>query len=140
MRDLIFGVTVGLALLSSVVVLFDYVPRAWSALRRRRARQGGAWGVVLDRGGATLGTYLDPFGHPWRTPRIHGSDSPWVSAAPHEKAWAWEGFGAPQEEARLAANRLRRRHLQLLGLLDEPDEGEEGGSFLLPAPFAPPLD
>ena len=137
MRDLIFGVTVGLALLSSVVLLFDYVPRAWAAIRRRRASQGGAWGVVLDRGGAVLGTYLDPFGHPWRSPRIHGAGSPWVTAPPHEKEWAWEGFGATEEEARLAANRLRRRHLQLLGLLEEPDE--EGGSFAL-HPYAPPLD
>lgn len=138
MRDLIFGVTVGLALLSSFVVLFDYVPRALSGIRRRRASQGGAWGVVLDRRGAVIGTYLDPFGHPWRSPRIHGAGSPWVKAEPHEKAWAWEGFGATEEEARLAANRSRRRHLQLLGLLEEP--GEEGGSFALPQPYAPPVD
>ncbi len=135
MRDLIFGVTVGLALLSSVVVLFDYVPRALAAIRRRRASQGGAWGVVLDPAGAVLGTYLDPFGHPWRSPRIHGDGSPWVTAAAPEKPWAWEGFGATEEEARLAANRLRRRHLQLLGLLEQPDE--EGGSFALPQPYAP---
>jgi hypothetical protein len=139
MRDLIFGVTVGLALLSSFVVLFDFVPRALAAIRRRRASQGGAWGVVLDRAGAVVGTYLDPFGHPWRSPRIHGAGSPWVSAEPHEKVWAWEGFGATEEEARQAANRLRRRHLQLLGLLEEPDD-EEGGSFALPQPYAPPVD
>jgi hypothetical protein len=137
MRDIITGVTVGLGLLSSVVVLVDYVPRAWAAIRRRRSRQGGAWGVVLNRGGAVLGTYLDPFGHPWRSPRIHGAGSPWVTADPREKEWAWEGFGATEEEARLAANRLRRRHLQLLGLLEEPDE--EGGSFAL-QPYAPPVD
>ena len=140
MRELIFGVTVAAGILSFVVILFDFVPRATAAVRRRRARRGGAWGVVLDRAGGVLGTYLDPFGHPWRAPRIHGSDSPWVNAAPHEKAWAWEGFGTTQEDARLAANRLRRRHLQLLGLLDEPDDEEEGGSFVLPQPFAPPID
>jgi hypothetical protein len=96
--------------------------------------------VVLSRDGGVLGTYLDPFGHPWRAPRIHGDDSPWVQRSPTEKVWAWEGFGATEDEAREAANRLRRRHLQLLGLLDEPDEGEEGGSFVLPQPFAPPRD
>jgi hypothetical protein len=140
MGELIFEVTVALGILSFGVVLFDFVPRASAAVRRRRGRRGGAWGVVLDEAGRVLGTYLDPFGHPWRAPRIHGADSPWVNAAPHEKGWAWEGFGTTQEDARDAANRLRRRHLQLLGLLDEPEDGEEGGSFALPQPFAPPMD
>ena len=140
MRDLIFYVTIALGVLSSIVLLFDFVPRLSTAIRRRRASQGGAWGVVLSREGSVLGTYLDPFGHPWRAPRIHGAGSPWVNALPSEKVWAWEGFGATEDEARESANRLRRRHLQLLGLLNEPDEGEEGGSFALPEPFAPPTD
>ena len=33
-------------------------------------------------------------------------------------AFAWEGFGETEEEALAAANRLRRRHLQLFGLLE----------------------
>jgi hypothetical protein len=139
MREPVFFLTLVPAVLCTVVLLFDYVPRMWVALRRRRASHGGAWGVVLDSGGAVLGAYLDPFGHPWRTPRIHGAGSPWVQrAAPGEKAWAWEGFGANEEEARLSANRLRRRHLQLLGLLEDDETDEEGGSFVLPTPFAPP--
>lgn len=138
MREIFFWLSVIPAVLCPVVVLFDFVPRASAALRRRRASQGGAWGVVLDGGGGVLGAYLDPFGHPWRTPRIHGAGSPWVTAVPGEKAWAWEGFGASEEEAKLAANRLRRRHLQLLGLLDDDERDEEGGSFVLPQPFAPP--
>jgi hypothetical protein len=140
MREFIFYLTVGVGILSSIVLFFDFLPRISAAVRRRRASQGGAWGVVLNAEGGVLGTYLDPFGHRWRAPRIHGTESPWVQALPGDRAWAWEGFGATEEEARDAANRLRRRHLQLLGLLEEPDEGEEGGSFALPRPFAPPLD
>ncbi|HYW06113.1 MAG TPA: hypothetical protein VE913_04100 [Longimicrobium sp.] len=140
MRDVILFVALAVGILSFGVVLCDFVPRAAGWLRRRRASKGGAFGVVVDRGGAVVGTYLDPFGHPWRSPRIHGADSPWVVAEAGGKAWAWEGFGRTRDEARTAANRLRRRHLQLLGLLQAADGDEEGGSFALPQPYAPPTE
>jgi len=140
MSELILLVPLAAAVLSFGVVLFDFVPRAAAWLRSRRARHGGAFGVVVDRAGRVLGTYLDPFGHPWRLPRIHGPGSPWVTGAAAGTPWAWEGFGATRDDALTAANRLRRRHLQLLGLLEEREGDEEGGSFALPEPFAPPLD
>jgi hypothetical protein len=93
-------------------------------MRRRRHSRGGAVGVVVDRAGQVLGVYLDPFAHPWRSARMHGPESPWSPAARWgENSNAWEGFGETEEEALAAANRLRRRHLQLFGLL-EPDEDE----------------
>lgn len=140
MKQILFDVVTAIGILCGLVLAVDAFPRAVAALRRRRAARGGAFGVVVNRAGAVVGTYLDPFGHPWRTPRVHNAGSPWVAAGPAGTDRAWEGFGATEEEAYQSANRLRRRHLQLLGLLEEPDEGEEGGSFLLPAPFAPPLD
>jgi hypothetical protein len=139
MRDVILFVALAAGLLSFGVVCFDFLPRAAAWLRRRRASHCGAFGVVVDRRGAVVGTYLDPFGHPWRAPRIHGSDSPWVGGD-DGKAWAWEGFGSTRDEACTAANRLRRRHLQLLGLLEAADGDEEGGSFALPRPYAPPTE
>jgi hypothetical protein len=106
-------------------------------MRRRRHSRGGAVGVVVDRAGQVLGVYLDPFAHPWRAARMHGPESPWSPAARWgESSNAWEGFGETEEEALAAANRLRRRHLQLFGLL-EPDEDEglpESG--LATPPFA----
>ena len=46
---------------------------------------------------------------------------PWKPAEPwRPHSYAWEGFGTTEEEAYASANRLRRRHLQLFGLL-EPD-------------------
>jgi hypothetical protein len=50
------------------------------------------------------------------------------------QGWAWEGFGATEEEAYLAANRLRRRHLQLFSWLrdDQDDEFSPFGEPYLP--------
>ncbi len=136
MKNLVLYVAYAIGVLSTFVVLFDYVPRARAAWRRRRRNRGGAFGVVVDRAGRVLGTYLDPFGHPWRAPRAHEAGSPWACG----EEPAWEGFGATEEEARGAANRLRRRHLQLLGLLEAPDEDGEGDFFAVPRPFAPPSE
>lgn len=127
------------AVLSTVMLLCDALITARAAIRRRRKRRGGVVGVVVDRAGATLGTYLDPFGHLPRAPRMHGADSPWTSPGPEGRpGWAWEGFGATEEEARRAANRLRRRHLQLLPWLSEVDEGGEGDVLPFRVPTAPP--
>lgn len=130
------GFTAALALLSLGVILCDAVPRMHAALRRRRKRQGGAFGVVVGRTGVVLGTYLDPFGHPWRAARIHDPESPWVVPGPDGHGWAWEGFGATEAEAQEAANRLRRRHLHLLPGLRDRDDGNRGG--VIPVPYAPP--
>lgn len=134
MKLFALGFVSALALLSVVVILCDALPRMHAALRRRRKRQGGAFGVVVDRTGAVVGAYLDPFGHPWRAARIHDHQSPWVKPGPDGQGWAWEGFGATELEAAGAANRLRRRHLLLLPELR--DRGDGGG--LIPLPYAPP--
>ena len=135
MKLLGFDLVIVIAVLSAVVVALDALPRLHAAVQRRRRNRGGAFGVVIDRTGRVLGTYLDPFGHPWRAPRAHEAGSPWVEVGPDGQGWAWEGFGATEEEACLAANRLRRRHLQLLPWLG--DDGEE--DFLsLQTPYAPP--
>lgn len=136
MKLFALGFTVALALLSVVVILCDALPRMHTALRRRRKRQGGAFGVVVDRAGAVVGAYLDPFGHPWRAARLHDRESPWVVPGPDGHGWAWEGFGATEAEAADAANRLRRRHLLLLPELRDRDKGD-GGS-IISLPYAPP--
>jgi len=135
LRDLSLDLAIVVAVLCAVVLVMDAFPRLVAAVQRRRRSKGGAFGVVLDRRGIVLGTYLDPFGHPWRAPRVHEAGSPWVEAGIDGQGWAWEGFGATEEEAFAAANRLRRRHLQLLPWFG--DDGEE--DFLsLDRPYAPP--
>lgn len=124
MRELTLDVVVTIGLLCGLVLALDALPRAVAAVRRRRRARGGAFGVVVDRRGTVLGTYLDPFGHPWRTPRVHDAGSPWVTPGADGQGWAWEGFGATEEEAYLAANRLRRRHLQLFSWLHDDEDGE----------------
>ncbi|HWK88581.1 MAG TPA: hypothetical protein VNP72_01250, partial [Longimicrobium sp.] len=98
--------------------------------------RSGAVGVVIDREGNVLGTYVDPFADPWRNPRMHGPDSPWTASARWgESALAWEGFGENAEQAHEAANRLRRRHLQYFGLLEAgADEDETDPGLLYPPP------
>lgn len=125
MRELFLDFVVSVGLLCGLVLAVDAAPRAAASLRRRRAARGGAFGVVVDRRGRVLGTYLDPFAHPWRTAREHGPGSPWVASVADGHAMAWEGFGATREEALHAANRLRRRQLHLLSWLEPDDEHGE---------------
>jgi len=136
MKQILFDLVTAVGILCGLVLAMDAFPRAVAAVRRRRAARGGAFGVVVNRAGVVLGTYLDPFGHPWRTPRVHGADSPWVAACPLGGDRAWEGFGATEEEALQSANRLRRRHLQFLPLIED-DGGYEDGEFLIPQPYVP---
>ena len=123
---------VGLLCIAGVVA--DGALRLLRHRRRRRHTRGSAVAVVVDRDGTVLGSYLDPFGHPWRAARVHGTDSPWRPAEawrPH--SYAWEGFGTTEEEAYASANRLRRRHLQLFDLLD-PDPGDERPEWMAGPP------
>ena len=135
MKDAMLDLVVAIGLLCGLVLALDALPRAVASFRRRRRAHGGAFGVVVDRAGTVLGTYLDPFGHPWRTPRVHDASSPWVLPGADGQGWAWEGFGATEEEAYLSANRLRRRHLQLFPWLHD-DEGGEVSEF--GEPYLPP--
>jgi hypothetical protein len=137
MKELSLDFAYALAMLCVLVVLFDALPRVGAYLRRMRRARGGVFGVVVDRRGEVLGTYVDPFGHPWRAPRVHDRESPWVRApGPDGQGWAWEGFGRTEEEAYMAANRLRRRHLRLLPWLTG-DGDDDQDSFSYPTPFAP---
>jgi hypothetical protein len=125
MRLISFDFVLGLALLCLAGLVVDGAVRMFRRLKRRRHSRGGAVGVVIDRQGHVLGTYLDPFTDPRRVARIHDPDSPWSPPAPWgETSFAWEGFGETEEEALAAANRLRRRHLQLFGLLEHGEEDE----------------
>lgn len=85
------------------------------ALRRLRTR--GAIGVVVDAHGAVLGTYFDPYARSSLPARLHGTGSPWVAHGGR----AWEGFGRTHAAALASANRLRRRHQQLLRRLLDDD-------------------
>lgn len=136
MRLISFDFVLFLALLCLAGLVLEGTVSLWRRLRRRRHSRGGAVGAVVDRQGRLLGTYLDPFTHPRSLARIHGPDSAWTPAAGwgEETQFAWEGFGETEEEALIAANRLRRRHLQLFGLLDagEEDENRPEGGMLTP--------
>lgn len=124
MKIILLDVVLALAILTVAALTVEGAVSILRRARRRRRSGGGARGVVIDRAGRVLGSYLDPFAHPWRAARLHGPESPWAPPARWgETPAAWEGFGETEEDAFTAANRLRRRHLQLFGLL-EPDEGE----------------
>lgn len=115
-----------LSVLSFTLLSYDGLAQLLARRRRVRSAGGGAYGVVVDREGRVLGTYVDPFGHPWRAARIHEPDSAWAPpVAFGESAYAWEGFGETEDDARLAANRLRRRHLQLLPMVDKLEEEDD---------------
>jgi hypothetical protein len=123
-----------LALLCLAGLVLEGGVSMYRRLRRRRHSRGGAVGAVVDRNGQVLGTYLDPFAHPRRLARIHGPESPWSPATQWgDSPFAWEGFGETEEEALASANRLRRRHLQLFGLLEsDEDENRPEGGLLTP--------
>jgi hypothetical protein len=122
-----------IALVCMAGVVADGGVRLLRHRRRRRHTRGAAVAVVVDRDGTVLGSYVDPFGHPWRAARVHGPESPWRPAEPwRPHAYAWEGFGSTEEEALASANRLRRRHLQLFRLLES--DADEGTSWLAAPP------
>ncbi|HEU4881433.1 MAG TPA: hypothetical protein VFT45_04280 [Longimicrobium sp.] len=138
MKLISFDFVLFLALLCLAGLVVEGATSMFRRLKRRRHSRGGAVGAVVDKHGRVLGTYLDPFTHPRRVARIHGPESPWSPpAAWGETSFAWEGFGETEEEALAAANRLRRRHLQLFGLLEhgEEDENRPEDDVLTP-PFA----
>jgi hypothetical protein len=136
MKLISFDFVLVLALLCLAGLVVEGSTSLYRRLKRRRHSRGGAVGAVIDSRGQVLGTYLDPFAHPRRVARIHGPESPWSPAARWgESPFAWEGFGETEEEALASANRLRRRHLQLFGLLepsDEEDENRPEGGLLTP--------
>lgn len=128
MKSMALDVVLVIAALMTGGLLLDGGLGLYRRIRARRVSRGGAVGVVVDRAGRVLGTYLDPFAHPWRAARMHGPESPWSPRAGWgEVSAAWEGFGVTEEEALAHANRLRRRHLQLFGLLEPgEDDGRAG--------------
>ena len=131
-----FALLVAVLIIAGVVV--DGGIKLLRYRRRRRHTRGAAVAVVVDRDGTVMGSYLDPFGHPWRAARVHGPESPWKPAEPwRPHSYVWEGFGTTEEEAYTAANRLRRRHLQLFGLIEpDLDEGRDAAWLATPPPFA----
>ena len=123
MKWLALEVVVVITALSGVVILCDAGVRWHAALKRRRKRREGVYGVVIDRHGKTLGVYLDPFGSLSRRARLHRDESPWTSSdVLGRQTWAWEGFGLTEHEARAAANRLRRTHLPIIPRLGEGED------------------
>lgn len=121
-------VAVVLAALCVAVVAADAVVHAAARAReRRRHREVGVYGVVVDAAGRVLGTYVDPFALRVRQARVHDDTSPWGHADPLGRGgWAWEGFGHSEAEARFAADRLRQRHLRLFPwLAGEADDDHE---------------
>lgn len=123
-----FKVAAVIGVLAFVVVCIDFALRARAAWRRRRHAQGGVYGVVLDRTGSVVGTYVDPMQAPRRATRVHGPGNVWTGSDPGDPTgWAWEGQGATEEEARFAASRLRHFYLSLLPELSEGWQMEDDG-------------
>lgn len=119
-----FVIILGIVAVGLLIV--DACLRAREAWRRRRQAQGGVYGVVLDRKGQVLGTYVDPMQTPRRASYVHMPGSVWTSANQDDAAaWAWEGQGATEEEARHAAQRLRLMYLNLLPELRPARRDEE---------------
>ena len=97
------------------LVCIDFAIRLRNAWRRRQKAQGGVYGVVIDLSGKVIGTYVDPLQIPRRASYAHGPGSVWTgSDASDPSAWAWDGQGATEAEARHAALRLRQMYLRLL--------------------------
>lgn len=97
------------------LVSVDAVIRARDAWRRRQRAQGGVYGVVIDRSGRVIGTYVDPMQVPRRASYVHGPGSVWTGGDSSDStAWAWEGQGETEEEARHGAQRLRQLYISLL--------------------------
>lgn len=124
----IFSFAFALALLPLGLFGVDALLRARDAWRRRKQAQGGVYGVVVDRNGQVLGTYVDPLQRPRRASRVHLPGSVWTGSDPSDPtAWAWEGQGPTEQEALLAANRLRYMYVSLLPELRMDGELEESG-------------
>lgn len=124
----LFSFAFALALLPLALFGVDALLRARDAWRRRKQAQGGVYGVVVDRNGQVLGTYVDPLQRPRRASRVHLPGSVWTGSDPSDPtAWAWEGQGTTEQEALLAANRLRYMYVSLLPELRMDGELEESG-------------
>lgn len=122
-----FRIVSGIAVLATLLIIIDVIPRLRAAHQRRRREKEGAFGVVIDEDGEVLGVYRDPFAPPTRAARLLSRESPWTRPGPHGRpGWAWEGMGATEEEARNAAQRQRRLYLLLRPELDRVDRGEPG--------------
>src|SRR5687768_5097359 len=120
-----FRLVLILGIVAFAVVLTDAFLRGREAWRRRRRANGGVYGVVVDRNGFTLGTYVDPLTPPRRASFVHAPGSAWTSSDPDDPtAWAWEGQGATEEEARHIAQRLRLMYLKALPELRPVGEDE----------------
>ena len=108
-------IVLAMSLVAVGLLCVDAAVRAREAWLRRRRAQGGVYGVVVDRYGRVLGTYVDPTQSPRRASFVHGPGSVWTGSDPTDPmAWAWEGQGETEEEARHAAYRLRQLYVSLL--------------------------
>lgn len=126
----IFSFAFALASLPLALFGVDAVLRAREAWQRRKQAQGGVYGVVVDRNGQVLGTYVDPLQAPRRASRVHLPGSVWTGSDPSDPTgWAWEGQAATEQEALHAANRLRYMYVNLLPELRMDGELEESGDM-----------
>jgi hypothetical protein len=105
------------------LVCVDLVLRAREKWRQRKTVQGGVYGIVVDRKGAVVGTYINPLQPTRRASYAHLPGSAWTDPD-DPTSWAWEGQGATAEEARHVANRLRHKHMALVPELSSDFEDE----------------